>query len=418
MKMTKNWFTYLLLLCIATTISCTDDDPIENDNGSDDAPLFILGLGVTTPTETTNFLLETDDLMTGVLSLQGQGTLQNGYRDYAYGGDTFYSIGGLGITDVNTVTAASDNTLNIESGLTFPFQIDGFRDVDGTGTTMVGISQPQSPATSQDITFYNVDIATNTIASTNAVPLRDVYNETTDWAFTTGMQVRGNKLFQTFYPIDNTTFTTNHTDTQYVAIYNYPEFTLSNVITDTRFGPAGAFNTRSGIFVTESGDLYTVSNSNFGFTQATKPAGILKIAAGTEVFDTSYTFNTETAANGGKIIHAIYVGNGRLFTAISSKVLEGPDGTNGFGNVYTDSNLSLAIVNLETQTITPVSGAPEYTGNGGRSFAAFQDGDVVYSAITDAAGVTNIYQTNLTTATAIKGAEVQATFVGGIARLK
>ncbi|WP_026776447.1 DUF4374 domain-containing protein [Polaribacter sp. Hel_I_88] len=417
MTITKNWKNLFFILSIAFLIGCDDDNTETPDNNNTEKQ-FVLGIGVTTPTETTNFLLSTDDLMTGTLSLQGQGTLQDGYRDYGFGANTFYSIGGLGVTDVNTVTTDGANGLNIETGLTFPFQLDGFREANGVANTMVGISLPQSPSTSENITFYNVNISGNSITNSNTVPVRDVYNETTDWIFTTGMQVRGNKLFQTFYPIDNATFTTNNTDTQYVAIYNYPAFTLDKVITDTRFGPAGAFNTRSGIFVTETGDIYTVSNSNFGFTQATKPAGILKIEAGSETFNEDYTFNTETAANGGKIIHAIYVGDNKLFAEVSTKVLEEPDGSNGFGNVYTDSNLHLAIVDLVAKTITKVAGAPEFIGNGGRSFAAFKDGNVVYSSIKDANGIVNIYQTNLDTATAIKGAQVDATFVGGIARIR
>ncbi|SFN37702.1 protein of unknown function [Bizionia echini] len=414
MTIVKSAYSFLFIFLLATVVGCSSDDDLPINTSVGDT-VFTLGLGVTTSTETTNFVLGTDNLMSGTLTLQGQGTLQDGYRDYAFGGNTFYSIGGLGVTDVNAITATASNTLNFQSGLTFPFQLDGFIEVNST--TMLGISLPQSAATSENITFYTVDIPSNTITNTNTIPVRDVYNDTDDWIFTTGMTVRGNKLFHTFYPVSSATFVTANTDTQYVAIYNYPELTLDTVITDSRFGPAGAFNTRSGIFSTESGDIYTVSNSNFGFTQATKPAGILKIASGTETFDANYTFNTETAANGGKIIHAIYVGDNKLFAAVSTKVLEGPNGTNGFGNVYTDSNLHLAIVDLEAETITRVAGAPEYTGNGGRSFAAFQDGDVVYSSITDANGTLNIYQTNINTATAIKGAEIEATFVGGIARL-
>lgn len=418
----KNYYSYLYILCFTALVGCDNDDdtPMEEEEEVVES-LFLVGLGVTDAAfNTTNFVLGAEDVMTGALSLEGEGTLQDGYRDYAYtgDGDTFYSIGGLGVVDVNKITANEDNTLNIESGLTFPFQLDGFRDVDGSGTTMVGVSLPQQASTSEDITFYTVDVASNSITNQNTIPVRDVYDETRDWIFTTGMQVVGNKLYHTFYPIDAATFTTANTDKQYVAIYDYPAFTLVQVITDERFGPAGAFNTRSGIFATEGGDIYTVSNSNFGYTQATKEAGILKLNTAGDGFDTAYTFNTETATNGGKIIHAIYIGGSKLFAAISTKELDAPDGTNGFGNVYTDSNLHLAIVDLENQTITKVTGAPEYTGNGGRSFAAYQDGDDVYSYITDAAGVNNIYRIDLTKDTATKGAQVDATFVGGITKLK
>ncbi len=415
----KTVFKSIIAASLLVFTSCSDDD----DAAITPAPSasnFVLGVGVTDSNfNTTNFVLATDDIMSGTISLQGQGILQEGYRDYATGGNTFYSIGGLGVTDVNAYTIAPDSTLVVRDNLTFPLQIDGFRQVDETGNTMLGISVPQDQTANAAILFYTVDIATNTIQTTGQVPFASVNPDPLNSRiFTTGMQVSGGKLYQTFYLINQNDFNTPNTDTQYVAVYNYPDFTLDTVISDTRFGPAGAFNTRSGIFQTSNGDLYTVSNSNFGFTQATKPAGVLRIPAGTTSFDHNYSFNTETAPNGGKIIHAIAVGNGRLFAAISSKVLEGPDGTNGFGNVYSDTNLRLAIVDLNAQTITPITGAPEYTGNGGRSFAAFQDGDHVYSSIADANGVVNIYRTNLNTATATRGAQVEGTFVGGIAKIE
>ena len=83
-----------------------------------------------------------------------------------------------------------------------------------------------------------------------------------------------------------------------------------------------------------------------------------------------------------------------------------------------DSNLRLSIVDLNAKTITPVANAPIYKGDGARSFAAFYEDGKVYSTLTGSDGVLNIYQTDVATAKATKGAVVQGTFVGGIARLK
>ena len=231
------------------------------------------------------------------------------------------------------------------------------------------------------------------------------------------MEVSGDKLYHTFYPVNNQTFVTKNTDTTYVAIYEYPSLTLDTIITDTRFGPAGSFNTRNGIIKTENGDLYTISNSNLGYSQATKPAGITRILAGKSEFDDDYSFNTDTTDNGGKITHALYIGNNKLFALLSSKELV-YTGDFNTSNWFDEINSKLCIVDLVNQTITLVEGAPEFTGDGGRSFEAFQDGNKVYSAIKDANGDLNIYQTDITTATATKGAKVEATFVGGIAKLK
>ncbi|MFC6997063.1 DUF4374 domain-containing protein [Rufibacter roseus] len=395
---------------VFTAFSCDDkDDPTP---AAETDKVYALGVGVTTSTATTNYVVQTGDLMNGTISLTGNGLLQEGYRDYAFGGGNFYSIGGLGVTDVNTISLNASNQLTTKTGLTFEMANNEFIDVDGTGKTMVGVSMPANPTAGLNAKFYTVDVASNTITNRAEVPMNDIHPSNQDWLFHTGMQVRGNQLFQTFYPVNHTTYATANTDTCYVAIYSYPGFALQKVIKDTRTGPAGAFNTRSGIFETENGDLYTVSNSSYsnGYSQSTKPAGILRIAAGSTEFDQNYFFNTDTAPNGGKIAHAIYIGNNKLFAAIT---VVPPT----LDDRWSDKNLRLAIVDLSAKTITRVANAPVFTGNGGRSFAALVDGDKVYTAIA-ADGVVNIYQTDIATATATKGAEVQGSFLGGIARLK
>src|SRR5690606_36742329 len=103
-----------------------------------------------------------------------------------------------------------------------------------------------------------------------------------------------------------------------------------------------------------------------GFSQETKPAGILKIANGTSVFDAGYFFNTDAASNGGKIAHAIYIGGNKLFAAITTVPPSKPVIA---AEKWSDANLTLAIVDLSAKTITRVANAPVYKGDGGRSFA-------------------------------------------------
>jgi len=375
--------------------------------------IYALGIGVSTSTATTNYVVQTSDLMSGKISVTGNGLLQDGYRDYTYSGGKFFSIGGLGITDVNTITLDANDKLTAKTGLTFEMANNDLVDVDGTGKTLAGVSMPAGPTEGLNAKFYTLDVAANTVGNKKDVAMNSIYPSAQDWAFHTGMQVSGARVFQTFYPVDAITYATKNTDANYVAIYSYPGFVLEKVITDTRTGPSGAFNTRSGIFRTESGDLYTVSNTSFnnGYSQSTKPAGILKIAAGTTVFDANYFFNTDVATNGGKIAHAVYIGNGKLFAAITTVVPV-------IGSRWSDANLRLAIVDLNAKTITLVANAPVFSGNGGRSFAALLEDGKVYSAIADANGTVNIYQTDIATATAVKGAVVEGTFLGGIARLK
>ncbi len=399
-------FAALATVAVSCSKSNNEEPTVEGSK------VYALGVGVTTSTATTNYVVQTSDLMKGKISLLNNGILQEGYRDYSFSGSTFYSIGGLGVTDVNAITVNPSGKLDTKKGLTFELANNDFIDVDGTGKTMLGVSVPVSPTEGLNVKFYTVNAATNTIANKGEVPMNSIYPSTQDWFFHSGLQVRGSQVFQTFYPANYETYNTKNTDEVYVAVYSYPGFVLEKVIKDTRTGPAGAFNTRSGLFKTESGDLFTISTTSFanGYSQSTKAAAILKIKAGTTVFDQEYYFNTDAATNGGKVAHAVYIGNGKLFAAVTTVAPT-------LADRWTDNNLRYAIVDLNAKTITPVANAPVYKGDGGRSFPVLIDEGKIYSAIT-ANGVTNIYQTDIATATATKGAEIEGSFLGGIARLK
>lgn len=404
----------LFLGLSAAALSCGKDEKevIPETPSPIAKKVYALGIGVsTTSGGTNNYVVQVDDLMTGTISVTGNGILQEGYRDYASAPGTFYSIGGLGVTDVNKFTLDATDKLTNKTGLTFEVDNNQLVDVDGTGKTFAGVSMPSGPTIGLNAKFYTLDVLANTLNNKKDVAMTSIYPSSKDWIFHTGLQVSGSKAYQTFYPVNATTYATQNTDTNYVAVYSYPGFVLEKIIKDTRTGPSGTFNTRSGLFKTESGDLYTVSSSGFGYSKATKPAGILKIANGTTTFDAGYFFNTDAAANGGKIAHAIYIGSGKLFAAVSTLARTSE-------TTWSDDKLKLAIVDLNAKTITLVANAPEFSGNGGRSFAAFLDEGKVYSAIKDVSGVINMYQTDVATATATKGAAVQGSFLGGIARLK
>lgn len=386
------------------SVSCNNDDATPDPVYGD----YVLGLGVTTTEATTNYVVQTPTLTSGTISLVNNGILQQGYRDYTKVGSNFYSVGGLGVTDVNTLYLDPAGKLTTKTGLTLVDGATDYKDADGTGKTLLAVSVPANADAGTNITYTLIDAAANTISKTAAVAINDVFPTSQDWLMHTGIVVRGNQAFQTFTPINSATWATTKTDRVYVAIYSYPEFQLQHVIEDARTGPAGAFGTRSGIFRTEAGDLYTVSHNGYGYSQSTKKAGILRIPAGSATFDADYYFNTADAPNGGRIVHALYIGNNKLFASVSSGASAGQ---------WVDGNLKFAIVDLAAKTITAVNGSPTFTGDGGRSFAAMHDNGKAYAAAT-VDGVCNIYQIDVATATAVKGAQVDATFVGSIEKLK
>ncbi len=390
-----------------TAVSCSNDnDTIPTPT---DGHVYTLGLGVTTPEGTTNYVVHTDDLMTGTISLINNGILQDGYRDYANIGNHFQAIGGLGLTDVNSYYIDASNQLAVKTGLNLQARPVDTKDIDGTGKSLLAVTLPAKPTEGTEMSFVTVDVASNTISRTEKITVNKAkFPIDNGWILHTGIAIRGNQAFQSILPFDSEGWKTTKTDKAYVAVYSYPGFELEKIIEDERTGPAGAFNTRSGIFATESGDIYTISHGGYGYSQRTKEPAVLKIAAGSSEFDKNYLFKTNEAANGGRIVHAIYLGNNKLFAAVS---------TGEQASQWADDNLKFAIIDLAAKTFTAVAGSPTFSGNGGRSFAAFHKNGKTYAAAT-VNNVLNIYEIDLNNATLRKGAQINASFVGGIGQLK
>lgn len=391
-----------------SAISCSDNNDPEPTLPTD-GEVYTLGLGVTTTEGTTNYVLTTNDLMSGTLSLINNGILQDGYRDYANIGNHFQAIGGLGLTDVNSYYINAANQLDVKTGLNLQARPVDTYDVDGTGKSFIAVTLPAKPADGTDLSFITVDVASNSIISTKKVAInKENYPIDNAWMLHTGMAIRGNQAFQSILPFDAEGWKTEKTDKAYVAVYSYPEFKLEKIIEDDRTGPAGAFGTRSGIFATESGDIYTISHGGYGYSQRTKEPAVLKIAAGSSDFDPNYTFRTAEVPNGGRIVHAIYIGNNKLFATVS---------TGDQDSQWADNNLQFAIVDLAAMSIKTVAGSPTFSGNGGRSFAAFHKNGKAYAAAT-VDNELNIYEIDLVNATLRKGAKVEASFVGGLGQIK
>jgi hypothetical protein len=187
---------------------------------------------------------------------------------------------------------------------------------------------------------------------------------------------------------------------------------LEKVMKDTRTGPAGSWAAYNGIVKTESGDLYTMSNTSManGFSKGGKNAAFMHIAAGDTTFDQNYFFDFEAKTGGLKPAHIKYIGNGLVFAEVSTL------NPQTASDRWSDKNLKCCIIDLYNQTITDISGIPVHNGNGGRRFTVLVDGGYVYYPVSTENGI-YIYRVNPQTAIAEKGAKVSASFVGGFFKL-
>ena len=407
MKMNKT--TGLLLIGgLLFMAACSSDNeseiPVETGNKT-----YALSLGVTSSNATSYYVVTADDLMTGTISPVGTGIEQTGYRDFQIGAQTIFSIGGMGVTAANAITLDVSGNLQQKGNFVFDNTLNGLEQVDDN--TMLGVEMPSSPTAGNMLKFYTIDINNVAITKTVSQPISDL--SVIDWPSFTGMRINGNKVYLTFCLMNPTTYETQYTDTAYVAVYSYPALEFQTLLKDTRTGPAGSWNANNGIIKTESGDMYIMSNSAIanGYSQSTKDAGFLRIPNGSISFDNTYFFNFEEKSGGLKPAHIKYIGNGLLFAEVSTNANQ------TLADRWGDKNLKFCIINLYNQTITDVTGAPVHDGNGGRSFTAMVDEGYVYHPVSTNDGIF-IYKIDPSNATAVKGAEILTTFVGGFFRLK
>lgn len=343
------------------------------------------------------------DIMSGSLSAQGKGIEQPGYFDFTQIDNTIYSIGGLDDVDVVGITKSSTGELKQIGNISFPSSISDIIKADAN--TLVAV---EMNATSNVIKFHTINANTVTVTATKQHLVTDLTNLSAP-AYS-GMRISGNQLFLSYYISDPTTYATPHTDKAEIAVYSYPGLEFQKVITDTRTGPIGSFNTKTGLINDEQGNIYALSNSNpaNGYSQTTKKGGILRIVKGQTTFDPNYFFDVEALTGGKNISHLKYLGNGKALAEINAQ-------TNATQTIWSDGPLKTAIVDLNAKTINYITGLPQHAGVG-RRLAALQDGKFVYMAIPEGNGI-YVYKIDTQNYTATKGAAVQANFVAGFSKL-
>lgn len=407
----KGILTALALGFLVLLSSCDKgENPIDTNPGTTGG--YVLAVRAQgSNNESTDYLLQAPSIMEGTLSIAGQGIEQPGYRSYAQVGKTIFSIGtsdaSLGVPTAVGYALDGSNKLAQKGSVTFDKTFEVITTVDEN--TLAGIQIPRAEDNGMAI-FYTANASTVALTGQVKSSLKPLFKE--NQVIPSGMRIRDGKAYISYYLQNWADFQTSFTDTAYVAIYSYPAFTLEKVIKDTRTGPAGSFNSSSGLIKTENGDLYTVASSGFTFSQRTKPAGFLRIKNGETVFDQSYFFNLDQISNNRKIYFSQYVGNGLVLAEMGRFPL-----ANGQW-AYQDVDLSVVLIDLNNKTIKEVTGGiPAHAGQGGTTLTFPIENGKVYMPVTSYTEGTYIWEIDIASATAKRGAKVEAKYVAGIFKL-
>ena len=209
---------------------------------------------------------------------------------------------------------------------------------------------------------------------------------------------------------------TQYPDECWVAIFDDETLTQKRLIKTDKISYACGRNKSQYYqmtWLTESGDIYVFSPSYAkamadARQQTTLPAGVVRINAGTEEFDPDYYVNIEALADGRSFLRTWYIGGSKFLMLMYN------------APITPEKNMTanqLAIFDVESATLTEVSGLPsEDVISGFGNTPYFEDGKA-YIAVTTTDSYPAIYAIDTTSGIASKGLTVEATQISGIGRL-
>ncbi|MFT7185938.1 MAG: hypothetical protein ACI84K_001326 [Pseudohongiellaceae bacterium] len=419
MKRTK---IYTSLILATTLTACgsnsSDRSPEVSENLLEETNIA-LGF-VNSDGNSTEFVLSESDLMEGTISAQGAGLEQAGWNFYYPVGNTLFVSG---YTEFKTTAYKLNGENEVAELNTFLFDSSFNTYGNVNDTTLLATNSYWSQH--DDMVMYTADASTG--RATSKIDY-SIYNDFTGIAgegtvpWPTALKVRDDKLFVPYLKFrDDGSASTTDNNTAYVAVFDYPltanddgNVVPSKIITDERTSNIGTHGSTTGLIEAANGDLYGYAAGSIasGHSPASeKPSGILRIASGETEFDTNYFFNIEDQTEGSEIFWFDSIGANKALARIFTPTdeLEAIP-----WSAYSSPVLKLVILDLAEKTITDIEGIPLHTKQV-TSSTEVMDGKVyvMVDALVDEVIKKNIYQIDIATATATKGATVEGKTIKG-----
>ena len=201
----------------------------------------------------------------------------------------------------------------------------------------------------------------------------------------------------------------------HIAVYDNITLTSKRMISTDRISYAAGRNKSQYyqmIWGTENGDIYVFSPSYAKTMADTRqqtylPAGVVRIKAGEENFDSGYYVDIEALSGGRSFLRTWYVGNGNfLLQMYDAPFVPGAAAPTALG---------LAVFNAVEGSLNYVTGLPETLSAFGK--APFMENGFVYMPVAVADGYPAIYRIDPLTAVASKGLVVEVTAIDGVGKL-
>lgn len=402
--------------------SCGDDDTSgDSDPDKEGTSRLVMQLFLNQSDPSQTYVISTDGIdgiMTGELSAVGQGIEEpSGYRFGVPVGNSSLLSFGYSSSTLNCISH-----INVGGEVVIderPFLYDDVFQrftVSDDNKTVLAMEVPTGAGfLKREINFVDPE----DVRVTKRIET-DVWKSEAESlvALPTGIMIRGDYLYVPYQIHDSDgNWKTLRPNTAYMAIYSYPNIEEEpiKIIEDERTCNIGVNASMTTLIKTENENIYTLScgatGAGFNPEPSTKPSGILRINNGETDFDADYFFNIEEKTQ-GKIFGLSYLGDNKAIASI----ITNPDVGEAWSAYNTIFNQKLAILDLVEETVSIIDGIPLFRSGYFPTGVFVEDGKAYPTIIAE--NEVAIYQIDIATGTATKGAIVQGKNVQGLMRME
>jgi hypothetical protein len=408
--MKKNHLYFTAIVTLALLFQACDKNHDDASVQEEEKGQFVIAVSPIASTGVADYLLTTQYLDTGSITTAGNGVEQDGtYRYYVTHNNKFFSML-YGQGNPGAVTAYGlDATGKLNKLTNFQTEtVQAFAPIDND---ILMFKIPRSQTGGNNALWYRVSTDQLLIAAEGQSDIVAMAGNG-ERAHFTWIKQAGNKVYAPYMSIKGCCsdgFGTAYPDSAWIAVYSYPEMTLEKVIRDDRTSYIGRYFT-DGLEVVENGDVYAFSSAvatDGGVYTSTRPSAITRLKSGVTEFDPGYFFDIEAASSGFYLTNKLYVGNGLFILSMAEEK----------GAYVTGKQF--AVVNVNTKSFTWITGTPDpanITSVTSNSYAP-NDGKTGYIGITQNDGSSIVYKFDASTATAVKGLQVQGGTITAINHL-
>lgn len=462
--MKKNFFLAGLCATAMTGLaftSCTETEMPGGGNNNDTKGDFVIASSVTASGNTTHVLLTSKTLDEGLVSTVNNGLVNDGATQWVFYKNRYlyaltYNQGNAGTT--RSYIMNSDREVQARSG---EFAVRRFTTYGIYDKYIITSSTGDGPVEYADANGYlpktfllsYLDVEDETF-HTNDTKVKGYMAEnflgTGEFVTLAGILEHDNKLYAAAVPMGLSQYGckqgngkwilagnedlvktadggsgsssykkgelqwTQHPDECWVAIFEDATLQTKKLIkTDKISYACGRFKSQyyQTIWEADNGDVYVFSPS-YAKTmsdprqQTTLPAGVVRIPAGREEFD-SYYCNLEEQTGGKSFLRCWHIADDYFLLLMYDRPLT----ETGF------QAKELAVFKAESKKLTYVTGIPSADLISGFGNTPYTENGYAYMAVTTTDGHPAVYKIDPSSATATKGVTVEATQITGIGKL-